>query len=72
MMKYIRFQEHGFVLFDGDDCHCAMARRHGGTPVSAGIVLCSRGGLICGGESLTLGLKSHESDTELLRQTFKV
>lgn len=72
MMKYVRFKEHGFVLFDGDECHEQLARSVGGTPLSAGLVLQGTDGPVCMKESLSLGLGSNENDTALLRAAFKV
>lgn len=72
MMKYIRFREHGFVLFDGDECHERMARTVGGTPLSAGMVFWDGEGPLCTGESLTLNLKSDSEDTTRLRAAFNM
>lgn len=57
------------VLFDTITDHSEVARRLGVTAVSAGFVYgINEDNVSCGGESVTLKLKSREVDTKILRK----
>jgi len=73
-MKYIVFEKEDgnqfLVAFSPNISHDDMAEsllRGVGKPVSAGFIRESADGFYCGGESVSLGVKSHEDDTFLLR-----
>lgn len=65
-MKYI-LGEIGFAIFDDGQTHEKMARMMSSKPKSAGFVTLDREGKFkCYGESISLGLKSEEGDSEKL------
>ena len=72
MLKYIRFEESGFVLFKRERRHTSVAKMHEGeTPISAGFVADIKGDTVCFGESMTLGIQSASCDTDLLNRLLR-
>lgn len=68
-MKYIKFKEVGFVLFERHISHCRLADKVGADVESAGFVeMDELNPPMCYGESTTLNVKSDPKDTELLRR----
>jgi hypothetical protein len=69
--KYIRMTYAGFILFDGQLQHAAMAQpalNSGDHIISAGFFAADENGLaVCYGESVSLRVKSRPDDTEKLR-----
>lgn len=71
-MKYIRFKNRGFVLFEGVQSHAEFAKMIGDEVESAGFAhatdWCDNGQIGCSGESHTLKAHCHADDTETLRR----
>ena len=76
-MKYIKLKYHGFVLFENTQTHMEMALSILGSHTrlneveSAGSVKAvdwyDNGQVVCSGESIGLGLRAAEGDTDMLR-----
>ncbi len=67
-MKYIRTNENQIVIFSTYYSHSEIARKFDGAK-SAGFIVGIGSGiddLKCTGESVSLGIKSHPDDTEIL------
>jgi hypothetical protein len=71
-MKYIRFQNRGFVLFEEAQSHAEIAKMLGDEVVSAGYVravdFVADGQVVCSGESDSLKCSAQKGDTPALRQ----
>lgn len=68
-MKYIREKRLGFILWpDNAAYHSDMAKRLHLVVHSAGFVRMKPEGLVCFGESESLGVTSDPEDTALIRQ----
>jgi len=71
-MKYIREKRLGFILWpDNAAYHSDMAKRLHLVVHSAGFVRTEPEGLVCFGESESLGISSLPEDTTLLRQQLR-
>lgn len=75
-MKYIRFQDIGFVLFERSQQHAAVVKMFGRVlqdVVSAGQVVIMDGEVRCFGESMTLNCSSKkDEDSRLLSRVMGV
>lgn len=71
-MKYIRFEDSGIVIFQEFIEHLTMASKFKSDKViSAGFVSFDGMNIMkCYGESLSLGVKAHELDTEKVNKIF--
>lgn len=65
-MKYIRFEKLGFILFPNSTVHADVAVKIGDKPISAGFVDSL---MQCYGQSTSLGLRSHVTDTIRLQHS---
>jgi hypothetical protein len=70
-MKYILFEDAGYVIFEGGTKHSTMVYKYPNDKViSAGFVnindTAEESALSCYGESQSLDIKSDEKDTEYL------
>ncbi len=71
-MKYVRFKNRGFVLFETEQSHAEFAKMIGDEVVSAGFVRTlewvDKGQPVCSGESHSLKVSASDADTEALRR----
>lgn len=65
-MKYIRFEKLGFILFPDSTVHADVAAYIKDIPKSAGFVDSL---MNCYGQSTSLGLRSHVTDTMRLQHS---
>lgn len=76
MMKYIKFDYAGFVVFDKAQKHSAIASKYPhDTVLSAGFVdmaMEDKGDVSCQGESTSLNVKSQPIDSNLLWRKLSV
>jgi hypothetical protein len=74
-MKYIKFKNIGFVVFEETQSHAGVARSLCDEVESAGYVRaaewCDKGRVCCSGASITLNKQSSPTDTHLLRATLE-
>lgn len=72
-MKYLCIDRVEFHVFPHFLCHRDEAKKHDGEVTSAGFVRLTPTGLECYGESTSLGISAHPSDTlrlnALIRET---
>ncbi len=73
-MKYIRFKNRGFVVFEETQSHAEFAKALDDEVISAGFVhatdWCDDGKLCCSGASNTLQKHVDPSDDEGIRRRF--
>lgn len=69
-MKFIRFKNRGFVIFEGDQSHAEFAKMIGDEVVSAGFVRSTlgleAGHIVCTGESNSLQRSAGGGDSAAL------
>jgi len=71
-MKYVITEYKNFAIFSKTTNHSEIGIELFGKPISAGFCHFENGKIKCYGESISLGLKSREEDSDIINEKFNL